>query len=145
MHRKTPEEKRAGLIISSAKESRIDRILSEIQRGMTRPVANTKSEKRGRDTENRFFRAWSYKGHYPPWLKEILPATITEDLYQAVDAIFCFRDGKRVQLQIKSSSFYAEKHIQEHPDIPVVVIEKNDSDKIIRQKTLGAIATKYKI
>ena len=145
MHLKTPEERKAGLVISFAKEKRIEIILSEIQRGMTRPTANTHSEKRGRNTEERFFNAWSYKGHYPSWLREVLPATITEDLYHATDAIFCFKDGKRVHLQIKSSSFYAGKHIQEHPDIPVVVIEKNDGDKIIRQKTLDAIATKYKI
>ena len=145
MHLKTPEERKAGLIISFAKEKRIGIILSEIQRGMARPTPNTHSGKRGRDTEERFFNAWSHKGHYPPWLKEVLPATITEDLYHATDAIFCFRDGKRIHLQTKSSSFYVGKHVQEHPEIPVVVIEQNDNAKTIRQKTLDAIATRYKI
>ncbi len=147
MHQKRPEEKQAGLKVSFLKKKRIDMILAEINGEIAIPdfPINQRADRKGHETEERFFLAWSYKGNYPPWLREVLRATMPENLYSATDAIFCRYDGKRIKVQIKSSTFYAEEHKRKHPDIPVVVIYQTDNDKTIRRKTLEAIAEIYKI
>ncbi len=143
---RTPEEK-AGLVSSSNKRRRIEQILFEIERGIQRPPATTPERIKGQKTEERFFEAWAKanKAHYPKWLKEVLPATVIEDLGQATDALFYTRGGRRLRIQIKSSSYAAEIHRKKHRFIPAIVILEGDDENTIRQKTLDAIKEVYEI
>lgn len=129
------EEKRAGLKVSPGKERRLNVIFRELERGIEPRHMNS----RGRESERRFWQAWSNKGRFPGWLRAILPATLSQDLFQATDAIFYHRDKRRIRVQIKSSERAAEAHRLRHPNIPVIVIYEEDDHEAIRQNTIQAI------
>jgi len=101
--------------------------------------------KRGQETENRFWRAFAYKKevpfsqiYEPSWFYEIYQASAEKER-KGIDVIIRTDIGK-IFLNIKSSQRGKKEHQRRYGDWPigVVVINHDDSDEKIRQKTFAA-------
>ncbi len=98
---------------------------------------DTPAKRFGNETERRFLEAWENRNDYPPWLLRVEKANLKKDIFHGVDVHFVTNDFGTIELQIKSSRFWAAKHRKRYGDRAIViVIDLKDDAAMIRKKTL---------
>lgn len=110
----------------------------------------TADEMYGFAREAQFLRAWRKRWHHRQphnqWLIEVVLSSYEEDHKFGTDAAMVTKFPEhlsRIPVQIKSSFNKAMEFESIHRYVPVVLIHPDDTDLLIRQKTIFAIIRKY--
>lgn len=105
------------------------------------------SLERGRNTENRFFKAMETVslGEMPEWFHGIRRPTLKEDRWEGKDAIIETKDAGKLFLQIKSSKagethFRNGRHYRRNKFIGIIVIREHDTLEDIRINTRSILS-----